>query len=557
MLGEGAPRYTGRMSVSSYKPRRAWESPLYHAVAENLATFLAGRQLRGRPVPFFVVRDFRSFLDCGIPAHGFLRVRCEVGGRDRVVPFSCKGRGFCPSCCGRRMAETAARLVDETLPEAPVRQWVLTVPHALRFLMAYDRGWIAAVHHVFVNAVFASLRRRTGLSSLGRNAKGGAVTFVQRFGDALNLNVHFHALALDGVYSETEDGTLLFHPAGPPSDDEVARVVERVARRVKGLLARRAEAGAFDAEPDADDLLPALYGAAVAGRALSGPRAGLKAVRLCGVDGHVSGEAEPDTPRCCAEADGFGLHAGTALPAYDREGVEHLLRYMCRPPVALDRLERLPDGRLLYHLKKRWRDGTDSVVFEPLEFLERLAALVPAPRFNMIRYSGVLAPAASWRDRLAPCVESREDETETAAECPEPPQDATCPPDRHANADIGPASPAPVSVGPQTSVVSCPARKASAPAGGAGCPQPALSKKQRPKRYAWAELLKRVFAVDALECDRCGGRMRILCAVNPPEAIRKILACLGMPIRAPPIAPALIEWGDAADDIPVYSDAYA
>jgi len=79
------------------------------------------------------------------------------------------------------MAETAARLVDETLPEAPVRQWVLTVPHALRFLMAYDREWIAAVHHVFLNAVFASLRRRTGLSSLGRNAKGGTVTFVQRF----------------------------------------------------------------------------------------------------------------------------------------------------------------------------------------------------------------------------------------------------------------------------------------------------------------------------------------------------------------------------------------
>jgi len=116
---------------------------------------------------------------------------------------------------------------------------------------------------------------------------------------------------------------------------------------------------------------------------------------------------------------------------------------------------------------------------------------------------------------------------------------------------------APVSVGPQTSADSCPSLTSSGPAGGADCPQPALSKKQRPKRYAWAELLKRVFAVDALECDRCGGRMRILCAVNPPEAIRKILACLGMPIRAPPIAPALIEWGDAADDIPVYSDAYA
>ena len=88
-------------------------------------------------------------------------------------------------------------------------------------------------------------------------------------------------------------------------------------------------------------------------------------------------------------------------------------------------------------------------------------------------------------------------------------------------------------------------------------PPTRLAKKQRPKRYVWAELLKRVFAVDALECDYCGGRMRILCAVNPPEAIRKILDCLGMPVRAPPTAPALSEWGDGAEDIPVYSDAYA
>jgi len=213
----------------------------------------------------------------------------------------------------------------------------------------------------------------------------------------------------------------------------------------------------------------------VAGRALSGPRAGLKTVRLCGVEGHVSEEDEPDTPRCCAEADGFGLHAGTALPAYDREGVEHLLRYMCRPPVALDRLEALPDGRLLFHLKKRWRDGTDSVVFEPLEFLERLAALVPAPRFNMIRYSGVLAPAASWRDRLAPCVESMEDEpeAENAAECPDTAPDLANLPDRPTDVGIGPVSPAPVLAHPQTSADPCPAQTSSGAAGGAGCPQPA------------------------------------------------------------------------------------
>ena len=167
----------------------------------------------------------------------------------------------------------------------------------------------------------------------------------------------------------------------------------------------------------------------------------------------------------------------------------------------------------------------------------------------MIRYSGVLAPAASWRDRPAPRVESREDETEaeTAAERQEPPADAACQADRTAGEDTPPADNASGGELPQFPAALATQREKKGVSG----------RRPRPKRYVWAELLKRVFAVDALECDRCGGRMRILCAVNPPEAIRKILACLGMPIRAPPIAPALIEWGDAADDIPVYSDAYA
>jgi hypothetical protein len=204
---------------------------------------------------------------------------------------------------------------------------------------------------------------------------------------------------------------------------------------------------------------------------------------------------------------------------------------MCRPPVALERLEKLPDGRLLYHLKRHWRDGTDSVVFEPLEFLERLAALVPAPHFNMIRYSGVLAPAAAWRDRLVPRR-----------------------PELGVEADVEASQ---TSSGPADHAGS--AQTATGPADGAGCDHPAMPKKHRPKRYAWAELLKRVFAADALKCEGCGGRMRILCAVNPPDAIRKILDCLGMPIRAPPIAPALLEdWGgDDVNDTPVYSESYA
>ena len=165
-----------------------------------------------------------------------------------------------------------------------------------------------------------------------------------------------------------------------------------------------------------------------------------------------------------------------------------MCRYMCRPPIAIDRLKLLSDGRLLYKLKKCWRDGTSHIIFQPLELMERLAALVPAPRFNTIRYSGVLAPSAAWRNRIIP--KEAVSETEIVEQ------------ENERRGEIS-------------------------------------NKDSRPRRYAWAELLKRVFAVDVLKCDKCGGRMRILCAVNPPDAIRKILDCLRLPSRPPPISPCV------------------
>lgn len=107
-------------------------------VSEQLETFLARQGRRERLVPRFVERELRSFLDCGVLAHGFLRVHCDTCGRDGVVAFSCKGSGFCSSCGGRRMADTAAHLVDRVLPKVPVRQWVLSQPFALRYRLAYD-----------------------------------------------------------------------------------------------------------------------------------------------------------------------------------------------------------------------------------------------------------------------------------------------------------------------------------------------------------------------------------------------------------------------------------
>jgi len=100
---------------SAYTPRCPEDTVLYGVVADNLETFLSEAERADRIVPRFVERELRTYLACGILAQGFLRVHCDACGRDRFVAFSCKGRGFCPSCGGRRMADTAAHLVDRVV----------------------------------------------------------------------------------------------------------------------------------------------------------------------------------------------------------------------------------------------------------------------------------------------------------------------------------------------------------------------------------------------------------------------------------------------------------
>jgi hypothetical protein len=121
----------------AYKRRQPENSVLYKIVQENLETFLhVAEQECGRPLPDFVEKEFREYLKCGILAHGFIRAQCESCKSERLVAFSCKRRGFCPSCGGRRMSESAIHLVDEVLPQKPLRQWVLSFPFQIRLLLA-------------------------------------------------------------------------------------------------------------------------------------------------------------------------------------------------------------------------------------------------------------------------------------------------------------------------------------------------------------------------------------------------------------------------------------
>jgi len=349
------------------------------------------------------------------------------------------------------MADTAAHLVDRIFPEVHIRQWVLSVPYGLRYRLAYDSSLLRDVLQIFVRVVFASIRRRAGLSASNRRARCGAVTFIQRFSDALNLDPHLHSLALDGIYVEDGIGEPVFRCVPPPSDAEVARVADRVHRRVVRLLERCALGTQADpAEADTlwhdEPLLAELYRASVSGRIATGPRAGRGVVRVG--NGEDMNDASLPADKCCAAVAGFSVHAGVCVPARDRMRLERLARYAGRPPLAAERLSVLGDGRLLYRLKRRWRDGTTHMIYEPLELIERLAALVPPPKLNRIRYSGVLAPTAAFRPMVVP-----------QPEVPVPLRHAGCP-----------------AAMPKTE-----SSRAGEPGGG------------RARNYAWAQLMARVF----------------------------------------------------------------
>src|SRR5207247_1710821 len=111
-----------------------------------------------------------------------------------------------------------------------------------------------------------------------------------------------------------------------------------------------------------------------------------------------------ESPRC-AMVSGFSVHANVCIEARDRMRLQRLIRYAARPAVSTERLTELSDGRLLYRLKRPWRDGTTAVLFEKQDFMAKLAVLVPAPRAHLTRYHGLLAPAAVWRPLIIPTAD--------------------------------------------------------------------------------------------------------------------------------------------------------
>ena len=145
-----------------YERRRPEETTLYQSGAGAPRNLLGPSRSRGGSgLPQFVKDEFDAFLECGILAHGFLRLRCGECGHEKLVAFSCKRRGFCPSCGARRMAQTAAHLVDRVIPPVPVRQWVLSFPIPLRILFAAQPQLLAPLLQM-IHRVIADLSDQAG-----------------------------------------------------------------------------------------------------------------------------------------------------------------------------------------------------------------------------------------------------------------------------------------------------------------------------------------------------------------------------------------------------------
>ena len=503
---EREPGAASRPLPQGYRRREPENTVLYKIVRDNLPTLLEEARDRsdsGMGYPAFVEREFTRYLACGQLCRGFARVRCPDCGFERLVPRSCKGR-LCPSCLARKAADTAAHLVDRLLPEAAYRQYVLTFPRELHFLLSVDPPFMTKMLGAYLQLLFAWLRRRG--QDLGIDGgQTGAVSFVQRFSSTLSLFPHLHSVVPDGLFVlGADDEAVRFVPLPPPTDEEIAQLASDVAQRLVPIARKRLQEAQQQTEWVEDEEV-ALH--ASTAEALRPP------LSLLGLGQQRASTAAPKP--LCSKVQGFSLHAARLVEAHDRSGLERLCRYGLRAPFALDRLSLDPDGKVRYQLPKPGPGGRTELVLEPLAFMRRLAALIPPPYSNGVRYHGVFANRSRYRPLL-----------------PRPPLPAA-PTDiaeaRHTTESTAPSAQA---SGPQQQTAS-PASPPAAP-----MPPDAEPLPIRPRRLGWAQLLARVLDVHGLTCAKCGAAMVVLAFITDPPIVKRILDHLGLPSTLPPLSPA-------------------
>lgn len=439
---------------------------LYKIIEEHYPVFVSRLAEAERVLPSYIHTEFEDYLKCGLLEYGFLRVRCEDCHHERMIAFSCKHRGFCPSCCAKRMTESSALLVDTVLPRQPIRQWVLSFPFPLRLLFASQPRVMSKVLGIVYRTIATYLIKKAGYRK--NAARTGAVTLIQRFGSALNLNIHFHMLFLDGVYVDAigEEGSQRFMPVNHHRAADIVNLAHKMSIRIArylervGLIESDVE-NSYLAEGVLNNEMGEHQGYSVNYRIAIGSQKGKKVFALQTLPPMVE---ETPGKELVGKMAGFSLHAGVSAKADERAKLERLCRYISRPAISVHRLSLTEQGNIRYELKTPYRNGTTHMIFEPLDFISKLASLIPAPRVNLTRFHGVFAPNSQYRAGII--NRQGDNKSEEAVQ----------------------------------------------------------TEGEKYGAMKWSVRLKRAFDIDMKTCEACGGAVKVITCIDDPVVINKILA---------------------------------
>lgn len=345
--------------------RQPEQSVLHRAVREGWPAVLATAEGRGG-FPKRVHEEVRRYLACGDVRRGLTLVKCESCNDTSVIAFSCKSRGWCPSCAARRAHQACAHL-DDVLPRVGFRQWTLTLPSQLRWVVVKEAKLLRAVERCLTKAIFRFQRRRAKQLGVVGKPKSGAVCFTQLFNGHLALQPHSHLLVAEGVWSGGA-----FVPLPPPDQAELEGVLRRLLQRLRRLFAQLEE-------PSPEDGFDALQ--------LEGAQLRLQ----------LGEEPRAGRGRLVAVGQGFSLHAGTHVHGNDRDGLLRLVRYGARGAIAESRLSRREDGKYEYQTKR----GV-TLVLTAEQLLKRLLWLIPPKSLHLTNFFGVFSSHSAARPDVLP-----------------------------------------------------------------------------------------------------------------------------------------------------------
>jgi ribosomal protein S27E len=270
------------------------------------------------------------YLDCGNPRCGFARIRCPSCGEERLLMFSCRTRGFCPSCHSKRLEEWGEWMREELLLDVPHRQVVFTIPRMLRIFFKYKRRLLGDLCQAAVEAVLKYF-----LAVTGTELVPGVVASIQTFGQKINLHPHLHCLVTDG--GEDSDGT--FHHLAEFEDSLLAELFSR-------------------------EVFALLLGEELISEALVEKIAGWR-------------------------HSGFSVHS--KVKAKTKQEAERVGKYMIRPLLSLERLSfDEKEGKICYRYGKEAEEGERM---DYLEFIARVTSHIADKGQVTIRYFGLYANA--------------------------------------------------------------------------------------------------------------------------------------------------------------------